>query len=476
MNIRSSPSDLNASAVSVGARESADARAQESVDARGPKLPLRLMLAFADPVCERRFGRFYNRFYYRYAQASLLVGALLILGDFIADYLADPENSGNYLRLTVCLPILAAGLGFSFTLYARKRWQGVMTVFIVLIGASLFAILLEIDRHGGAGLSSWVGILNFTFLQIYCFLILGIQFKQALVGGCAILAAFEAAVFADSTASVATAAYFSYHVVTLFVLAAAIGWWREYVLRKDFSVKDSLKAAESSLRNQNAALEHKVRARTRDLAASQDAAILTLAALVEMRDNETGNHVRRTQHYVLELANKLKDHPKFAPALGRGRIETLFKSAPLHDIGKVGIPDHILLKPGRLDADEFEIMKTHTTIGHQAIDTAQKQLGAHLEFLACAQEIAFNHHEKWNGAGYPRGLSGAEIPVSARLMALADVYDALISKRAYKKAFSHRQAADMIVAERGRHFDPDVVDAFLAVEDRFVAIAARFRD
>ncbi|MBB4197600.1 HD-GYP domain-containing protein (c-di-GMP phosphodiesterase class II) [Rhodoblastus sphagnicola] len=440
------------------------------------RLPLRLLLSFPDHDHEQRFRKFYNKFYYRYAQASLLVGAILIVGDFTADCLAFPSNAGNDLRLSVCLPILGAGLGFSFTQYARMRWQLVMAIFIALVGASLFAILLEIDRQGGMGLKSWVGILNFVFMQIYCFLILGIQFNFALAAGGFILFAFEATMFADSTETTLSFVYFSYHVITLFMLAAGIGWWREYVLRKDFVVQDTLRAAQFALSNQNSILEYEVRKRTNDLTTSQDAAILTLAALVETRDNETGNHVRRTQHYVRELARKLKSHPGFAHALSEKQIEMLFKSAPLHDIGKVGIPDHILRKPGRLEPEEFEIMKTHTTIGHQAIETAQNQLGMKVEFLACVQEIALNHHERWDGGGYPRGLSGADIPVSARLMALADVYDALISERVYKKAFGHDQAVAIIVDGRGRHFDPDVVDAFLAIDDKIKAVADRYRD
>jgi len=475
MNIRSSLFDASAPPVSVQTVDLDDASFNTDLDAAA-RLPLRLMLSFVDDSGERRFRRFYDRFYYRYAQASLLVGAILILGDYAVDELAFPGNSANDLRLKLCLPILGFGLGFSFTQFARQRWQSVMTMFIALIGISVFAVLFEIDRQGGMGLKSWVGILNFVFLQIYCFLILGIQFRFALGASCVILFAFEATMFADATQNATAFLYLSYHVITLFILAAGIGWWREFVLRKDFLVQDSLKAAKASLSKQNAVLEHEVRKRTLELATSQDAAILTLASLVETRDNETGNHVRRTQHYVRELAYALKERPGFRQALGAKQIETLFKSAPLHDVGKVGIPDHILRKPGRLEPDEFEIMKTHTTIGYQAIEKVRNQIGGNVEFLACAQEIAFNHHEKWNGRGYPRGLSGTEIPVSARLMAVADVYDALISDRVYKKALSHIQAVAMIVEERGRHFDPDVVDAFLAIDDKIRAIAERFRD
>jgi len=472
MNSRPSPADLARvrAAPQTGPDDGADAETGPS------SLPISLLLSFSNRDDEQKFSKFYNAFYYRYAQVSLGVGALLIIGDVIADSLAYPGNPANTLRLTACLPILAAGLAFSFTHYARRRWQRVMAAFIVLVGASLFAVLLEIDRQGGMGLKSWVGILNFVFLQIYCFLILGIQFNFALAAGCGLLAIFEAIIVAGAAAAGPSVFYLSYHVITLFLLAATIGWWREYVLRKEFLAKNRLKAAQHALSGQNAKLEDEVRKRTGELTMSQDAAILTLASLVETRDNETGNHVRRTQHYVRELARELRNHPKFAPSLSEKQIETMFKSAPLHDIGKVGIPDQILRKPGRLDPDEFEIMKTHTTIGHQAIETAQHQLGLKLDFLDCVQEIALNHHEKWDGSGYPRGLSGDAIPLSARLMAVADVYDALISERIYKKALSHDEAAAMIREGRGRHFDPDVVDAFFAIPDKIKAIAERFKD
>jgi putative two-component system response regulator len=154
----------------------------------------------------------------------------------------------------------------------------------------------------------------------------------------------------------------------------------------------------------------------------------------------------------------------------------LFKSAPLHDIGKIGIPDHILLKPGRYTEEEFEIMKTHTTLGRDAIQHAEDQLGIRAEFLSLAKEIAYSHQEKWDGSGYPQALAGDDIPISARLMAVADVYDALISRRVYKLGMPHAQAVEIIRQGRGTHFDPDVCDAFLDCVEQFQTIAARFAD
>ena len=211
-------------------------------------------------------------------------------------------------------------------------------------------------------------------------------------------------------------------------------------------------------------------------AAIQDVTILAMAALAETRDSDTGNHLRRTQHYVRALARKLSVHPRFSPVLTPKNIGMIFKSVPLHDIGKVGLPDRVLLKPGKLTEEEFEIMKTHTTLGRDAIAQAEQAVGVELDFFTFAKEIAYSHQEKWDGTGYPLGLAGEQIPVSARLMAVADVYDALISRRVYKAALSHEDAVAIIAQTRGRHFDPDVVDAFLALQDTFHAIAIAFSD
>lgn len=208
---------------------------------------------------------------------------------------------------------------------------------------------------------------------------------------------------------------------------------------------------------------------------TRDVAIVSLSALAESRDNETGAHILRTQEYVKALAEHMAQSSKYKPLLTPNYIELLYKSAPLHDVGKVGIPDSVLLKPGKLTDDEFAIMKDHPHIGAQALAIAEKHLGTS-SFLAIAKEIALTHHEKWNGTGYPAQLQGENIPLSGRLMALADVYDALISARVYKPAFSHEKAKSIIVEGSGNHFDPEVVDAFLAVEEKFITIAAHFKD
>jgi len=219
-----------------------------------------------------------------------------------------------------------------------------------------------------------------------------------------------------------------------------------------------------------------IRERTVELNRTRDVTILTLASLAETRDNETGAHILRTQRYVKALAQQLRImQSRYSTVLDDEVIELLYKSAPLHDIGKVGIPDAILLKPDKLTDDEFSIMKGHAIIGAEALKVAEDQLGSN-SFLRLAREISITHHEKWDGSGYPAGLRGEEIALSGRLMAVADVYDALISKRVYKPAFSHEKAMDIIRDGSGNHFDPDIVDALNAIESQFIDIARKFSD
>ncbi|MBU2898234.1 HD-GYP domain-containing protein [Vibrio hepatarius] len=207
---------------------------------------------------------------------------------------------------------------------------------------------------------------------------------------------------------------------------------------------------------------------------TRDVAIVSLSALAESRDNETGAHIMRTQEYVRALATYLSQFDKYKMLLTPSYIELLYKSAPLHDVGKVGIPDSILLKPGKLTVEEFEVMKRHPEIGANALSKAEKHLGSN-SFLRLAKEISLTHHEKWDGSGYPKALVGEDIPLSGRLMAIADVYDALICERVYKKAFSHQKAKAIILEGNGSHFDPEVINAFMAIEHEFIDIADKYR-
>jgi putative two-component system response regulator len=237
-----------------------------------------------------------------------------------------------------------------------------------------------------------------------------------------------------------------------------------------------LKRARDWLTNQNAYLEEEVARRMRDILLIQDITINALAELAETRDPETGNHIRRTQEYVRILATNLQKHPRFSEFLTDKVIELLVKSAPLHDIGKVGIPDHILLKPDKLTDEEWVIMKTHSQLGATAIERAVSHADRHIDFLVMAEQIAHFHHEKWNGGGYPDGKKSDTIPIPARLMALADVFDAIVSRRVYKAPMSAEEARDFIVSQRGQHFDPDIVDTFQERFDDFVAVARKYQE
>lgn len=237
----------------------------------------------------------------------------------------------------------------------------------------------------------------------------------------------------------------------------------------------ALDHARRELKAQNRVLEQCVEERTREIQQTQDVAIYCLASLAETRDNETGNHIRRTQHYVKLLAKYLQDHPRFRRQIDEEFINLLFKSAPLHDIGKVGVPDRILLHPGKLLGEDWEEMKRHAQYGRDAILTAEEELGS-TSFLRLAREVAYCHHECWDGSGYPEGLKGDEIPLSGQLMAIADIYDALISRRVYKEPFSHEKAVTIILEGRGTRFDPEIIDAFISLQGEFVNIANQFTD
>ncbi len=249
-----------------------------------------------------------------------------------------------------------------------------------------------------------------------------------------------------------------------------------------------LKQARDRLAEEKEWLEREVARRMRENVLVQDLGVRALACLAEARDDETGGHIVRTQTYVEILGKHLADHDRFRQALAGPRLGMIVKAAPLHDIGKVGIPDAILCKPGKLTVEEFQVMKGHPRIGADAIsramvqalagvddESAEQAVGA-FAFLRVAQEISLGHHEKWDGTGYPAGLVGEAIPVSARLMALADVFDALLSRRVYKPPMTLEEATDILVNGRGAHFDPAVVDAFLACRSRFADIARRFAD
>lgn len=205
-----------------------------------------------------------------------------------------------------------------------------------------------------------------------------------------------------------------------------------------------------------------------------DAMVLAMAALAE--PGEAGNHIVRTQHYVRALAMRLKSAPPYAQTMTDAFVATLFRAAPLHDVGNAGVPDRILLKPGALSSDELDIVKTHPWIGRNTIEKIQRTAGVPLELLDVARDIAYSHQERWDGSGYPQGLAGDAIPLAARVMAIADSYDALTTRRVYREGVSHDVAVQRIFQQRSAHFDPDMVDAFIEIQHEFVEIAKRYTD
>ena len=250
-----------------------------------------------------------------------------------------------------------------------------------------------------------------------------------------------------------------------------------------------LKQARDWLKDQNGYLEGEVARRMRENEIIKGVSLHALAALAETRDPETGNHLYRTQSYIEVLARRLAERPGFAAELTEARIGQIVKASPLHDLGKVGIPDHVLLKPGRLTPEEFEVMKTHAALGARAISEAMRKVAldprfagdeqgcaTSFAFLEEAREIALSHHEKWDGTGYPQGLAGEEVPLAARLMALADVFDALSCRRVYRASIPVQDVIRMILDGRGSHFDPVIVDAFVEAQEDFLRIAGQHAD
>lgn len=221
-------------------------------------------------------------------------------------------------------------------------------------------------------------------------------------------------------------------------------------------------------------LEELVQDQIKEIAMSQMATIFALSKLAESRDSDTGLHLERVRIYCRALAEEMRSTQRYGTIITKNYIDDLYHAAPLHDIGKVGIPDRILLKPGKLSAEEFELMKCHTKIGAETLRSVQLEYPGNA-FIKLGIEIAQSHHEKWDGSGYPQGLAGEAIPLSARITAVADIYDALRSKRKYKPALSHSKATEIIFMSSGTHLDPAVVEVFRSLANEFAAVRARMK-
>ncbi len=244
---------------------------------------------------------------------------------------------------------------------------------------------------------------------------------------------------------------------------------------KSKAMQDQILRYQRRLEDDKHILEERVRERTAQVERIQQVTVFGLARLAESRDPETGEHLERMRRYVREIAIEMANWPKYDKIIDSGFVEMLYYSSPLHDIGKVGIPDAILLKPGKLSVEEFEIMKTHALIGGDTLKAADEEAGGN-SFLEMGRDIAYSHHEKWDGSGYPYGILGPDIPLPARIVALGDAYDAMTTKRPYKEPFSHEKTRQIILEGTGRHFDPEVVEAFLKREHKFIRIQQELGD
>lgn len=247
------------------------------------------------------------------------------------------------------------------------------------------------------------------------------------------------------------------------------------LLRARISSAVRAKELQDEILRHQESLEERIDERTAELERIQQATVFSLAKLAESRDPETGEHLERIRGYVRIMAEYLSENERMETPITAEFIEALYVASPLHDIGKVGIPDQILLKPGRLTKREFEIMTWHTTIGGDTLGAAHKEVGSNM-LLAMGRDIARHHHERWDGTGYPDGLKGNDIPLEARIVALADVYDALTSRRPYKEPFSHEKARQIILEGAGSQFDERIIQAFLALEERFQEIQSTLCD
>ncbi len=250
--------------------------------------------------------------------------------------------------------------------------------------------------------------------------------------------------------------------------------WSGFLILSGYVVGKQREKLQSEV-TQTQQIYHQLAESNQSFEEARAATILGLAKLAEYRDNETGAHIERMREYVRILARELSSHPKYQSYITNSYIEDLYESSILHDIGKVAVPDKILRKPGKLNMLEFEVIKTHTTLGGDALQEVEAEVKGQ-SFLSIAKEIAYFHHERWDGSGYPNGLKGADIPLSARITALADFYDAVTTKRIYKAAMSPEKAKELIIAGRSHHFDPDVVDAFLMRIDDFDEIRQNIVD
>jgi response regulator RpfG family c-di-GMP phosphodiesterase len=409
----------------------------------------------------------------------LLFGLLLVPLFSFLDWIIYPEFGLRFLLYRLG----AAAICGLLYLFNRKAWAreiSYLFAIIAFLGVGGAIELMILDLEGAA--SPYYAGLNLVLIG-FC-VTLPVGFRKAFLPAFLLYLLYVLPILAlkerKDFGPFINNNFFL--LATLFIITVA-SHFNQRLRFREFSLRMDILEKEEALKDYSENLEKKVAERTRELTLktqlleeksgelerTQEVAILGLAKLAESRDIDTGRHLERIQSYTRLLADKITRVGKYASYIDEKYVKDLALSSILHDIGKVGVPDAILLKPGRLSFDEFEIIKTHTTIGGNSLSVADQKMGKE-SFLTLAKEIAYYHHERYDGNGYPNGLRGEEIPLSARLVTLADNYDALTSRRCYKEALPHEEVLDYIRKERGGLFDPDIVDAFLEVHEQFKAI------
>lgn len=390
---------------------------------------------------------------HRRGKTCIWLGIVLFPMFSLLDYLVAPEHFRLFLMYRGFFSLSCIALFFIYSKPLFKRH----TLSAILLWGMLasFVISLMVIQLGGFSSFYYVGII---LVMMICTTVLPLTTKQAVVSTLLIYLTYAVPVYLFSELPGNAVNMFinnSFFFAGFMAIAVIQCNHDTRARKKEFDLKMELDLHATDLEE--------------DFKNARIATILGLAKLAEYRDKDTGNHLERIREFSKVIARELSKMPKYASYITEDYIEDLYLSAILHDIGKVGIPDAILLKTDKLTPNEFEKIKLHTTYGGDILKMVESQVKGQ-SFVTLGKEIAYCHHEKWNGTGYPKGLKGEQIPLSTRLVALADVYDALTSKRSYKKALSHRQAIDIILKGKGKHFDPDVVNAFMRREKTFKTI------
>lgn len=410
---------------------------------------------------EKRFQREYLKESLFQFRISFMLVTFLYGFFAVLDLLLAPDYLPLFLgiRFIVVIPFLLFVFAFSFTRVFERSWQILLFLSFIISGSGV-SIMIALNPDNiiyFLGLDL-IFIAGYFFIKLRCFL--------ASLAGWNLILIFNFTVIIFSRMDWAMLFAANFFFVSGNIISSFACYYIEKNQRQVFKTKLKLEENQFELQIHEESLEEAVSKKTKELDLAYDAVIESMALITEYRDRETGLHIQRTKEFVRLLAQHLRSNSSQEYKLSEYEIELLVKTAPLHDLGKVAIPDYILLKPGKLTQQEFERMKIHTLSGAGAIRKSAQNTGE-TPFSKMAAEIAEFHHEKWNGSGYPHGLKGKAIPLTARIMALADVYDALISERPYKRALTHDKAYEIILAETGKHFDPVIVEAFIELQEEF---------